>query len=107
MVRSRFRQTITLQSPPSGVDARGQLSGSWTTQATKRAEVKQLTGRDLQSAGQLYQGAQYRVSYWYDSAVDVTTKWRVGWGSKTLEIGNVLNVDEQNRITELLCSEVT
>ena len=106
MVATRFRQTIKLQSPPTDVDARGQISGSWTDEATRRAEVKQRSGRDREAANQLYHSANWKVVLWYDPDLSVTTDWRLTWGSKTLEIGNVLNVDEKGRIWELLCSEV-
>ena len=107
MVVSRMRQTIILQSPPTLVDSYGQLDGSWTNQATRRAEVKQLSGRELTAANQLYNGAQYIVTLWYEDDLSISTDWRISWGSRTLEIGNIHNVDQQNRTWQLLCSEVT
>lgn len=102
---AKFRQSVTFQSPPSAVDSRGQSSGDWTNEATRRAEVKRLTGRDRETAGQLYEQSTWKVTIWYEST-SFANDWRISWGSRTLEIGNINNVDEQNRTLEFLCSEV-
>ena len=103
---SRFRQSIVFQSPPTATTGRGQASGSWTDEATRRAEVKQLSGRELERAGQLYSSATWVVRLWYDRGLSLSDDWRINWGTKTLQIGNVKNIDEQNKYWELLCSEV-
>ena len=106
MVVNRLRQKLTFQSPPTAVDSYGQISGSWSTESVRRAEVKRLTGRELISGQQLYEAATWKVTIWYESGINYSTDWRISWGDRTLHIGSIDNVDEQNRTLEFLCSEV-
>jgi|DEB0MinimDraft_10_1074344.scaffolds.fasta_scaffold291583_2 SPP1 family predicted phage head-tail adaptor len=101
-----FHQQVTFKSPSSSVDAYGQETGAETTVAVRRATVRQMSGRELAAASQLYPSANWKVICRYDTALLGSETWNITYGSRVLEIGNINNVDERNRLLEFLCSEV-
>jgi len=101
-----FHQQIVFKSPSISVDSYGQRTGDSVTVSTKRANVRQLSGRELTAAAQVYAEASWKILIRYDEDVLHGHKWTVAYKSKVLEIGSIRNVDERNRVIELLCSEV-
>lgn len=106
MVANNYKETITIKSPPTAVDSWGARSGSYTTVATKRAQVKQLSATTFEAANQLYSSAQWMVETRYDSSITVKENYQIIWGSITLEIGSIENLNESNRVWRFTCSEV-
>lgn len=107
MVANNLKQKVIFKSPSSSVDSYGQETGAETTVATRRAEVRQMSGRELAAASQLYASASWKVVCRYESALMDSVTWTITYGSKVFEIGNVNNVNQQNRTIEFICSEVT
>lgn len=101
-----FHQQVVFKSPSASRDGRGQETGAETTVATRRAKVKQMSGRELESANKLYPSATWKVVVRYEPTLMSSETWNITYGSRVLEIGNVDNVNERNRIIEFLCSEV-
>ena len=101
-----FHQQVVFKSPSSSVDSYGQETGAETTEATRRATVRQMSGRELTAAAQVYADASWKVICRYESTLMSSHNWTITYGTKVLEIGQVVNVDERNRIIEFICSEV-
>ena len=93
MVVSRLKQVIYFESPPvePNADSYGQIDGPWVNEGARRAEVKKLSGRDIEIANKLFNGA----------------RWRIQWKDKLLEIGDIQNWEERDKMWVLLCSEVS
>ena len=102
-----FHQQVVFKSPSSLRDSRGQETGAEATVATRRATVRKMSGRELVAANQLYPTAQWKVVCRYDTALLNSETWTITYGSRVLEIGDVTNVNERNRLLEFICSEVT
>jgi SPP1 family predicted phage head-tail adaptor len=104
--KSKLRQKVVLKSGPSSYTGRGQETGADTTIATRRASVRLLTGNDLIVAQQLHPTVRYEVLLRYESDLAFNERDHLIFGSETLEIGVIENVDQRNRIFRLLCSAV-
>lgn len=107
MLVGELRHRITITAPPSGasLDNRGQLSGSGSTLASGvPALVEQLRGDELIEAHRQYASATHRVSFYRNSAVTLTPKCSITYGSRTLDIVGIVT-DEINRFQVCLCGE--
>lgn len=99
-----------IESASTEYDDYGQLSSSSTALSTGtnfRAYIEQLSGREAEVARQVYPSASHRVTVDYNSTLDSTGGPRrvVVFGSRTLNIGAVLNPDLENVQLQLLCGE--
>jgi len=102
----KLKERITIKVRSTSEDSWGQETGSATDLVTKWAEVKQLSGSSLEAARQLYPSVQYEVTTRYDDSLSLSEENWISWGSKTLDIGSVENVNQANRWWVMLCSEV-
>lgn len=84
----------------------GQPVPVWGTLATRWASVDPVatSGREYLQAAALQSDVTHRVELRYLAAV--TPKCRITWGSRTLEIMSVADVEERGRMTVLMCREV-
>tara|TARA_R100001594_G_C3984570_1_gene250915 strand:- start:50 stop:373 length:324 start_codon:yes stop_codon:yes gene_type:complete len=106
MVARNLRQKIVIQSPNSSVDARGQITGSWTDVATRFAQVKKMSGREATASNQLFEKATWKIRIRWERDLTITTDYRIKFGNIYLAIGSITNVKERNLEYEILCSEV-
>lgn len=79
MTASRLNDKVTFKSPPTQKDARGQVTGSYTSEKTVRADVEQLSGRELEIANKLVSNAKYKVTTRYMPSLAVKETWRITW----------------------------
>jgi SPP1 family predicted phage head-tail adaptor len=98
-----LRHKVTIQSPPTTLDDSGHPTGSWTTVRTVCANVMPLRGRELFNAQQAQVRTTHKVTIRYMAGV--TGKQRLLFGTRTLEIDSVINVEERNHTLELMCFE--
>lgn len=96
-------QRITIQQPPTTLDAGGEAQGDWTTFADVWARVEPLRGRQLEAARTVYGDVGVQINMRYIDGVKI--KMRVKHDAKTYQIEAVMNIQSQNRELELLCSE--
>lgn len=100
-----LRHVVTLQEfVVSSTDGRGQPVGAWTDRLTMRANINPIGPRDAELVSQLYHEASHVVMMHYHSAV--TREKRLRFNGRTLAIGYVGNLSEENRVLRVLCSEV-
>jgi len=101
-----FKHVVVLQSPAGSRDAVGERTTTWTSVATVEAEISPLSGRDLIAAGQAQAEVTHRVKVRYGASIAaIDASWRVLYGARVFVISWVRNLDESNRVLELICSE--
>jgi len=101
----RLREKVEIQSPTVSQNTDGEPSITWATIAGGRvwAAVEPLSGNEAMIAQQVNAGITHRVRIRYRS--DVTTKHRLSYRSRILDINSIVNVDERREQIEMLCTE--
>ncbi len=105
MEAGKLRHRVEVQSRTLTQDSYGDVLPTWTTQATRWAEVVPVSGREVHLAGRITSETTHTVRLRYLSGLD--SKWRILWGTRVLEIESVINTDEINWEMVLACKEVT
>jgi len=103
-----YRHRVTVQVPGAAVpDGDGGSTVSWTdanpatwavSLGAARADGEQaMAGTTIATATHLVRG-RYRT--------DITTHVRLGYGARLFNVLSVRNVDERDRLLELVCAEL-
>lgn len=102
-----MRHQVTITRPPTELDDRGQTTGDPTTViANWPCEIKQLSGLELIRAKKLFAEATYEVRGYGDPGTPILPTDYVAFGSRTLHIGQVLDLSDETGIEiALLCKE--
>ena len=104
MIRAgSLRHRVEIQSVTDSASAFGDVSQSWSTVTTVWASIEPLKAREAFEAQQTKTRVSHRVEIRYISGV--TTKHRLVYGSRTLNINSVLNPGERNERLVLVCTE--
>jgi len=90
-----LKHRIELQSAAESVGDTGEVTYNWTTYATVYAHVAPISGNERWRREMVGSTVVYRIYIRYRN--DVTTKDRVVWGDKTLEIVAVLDLNGDHR----------
>jgi len=104
----RLRHKANLQSlQGTGKGTRGQSTRAWTNYAANvPCEVSPLSGREREIANQLFPTATHRVTCRYVAGVSPKMRFTgLSLGSRALNIEQVVNVDELNRVLVMTCGE--
>ena len=104
MRAGRLRHRVAIEQEGRAGDGGGGAAQSWTTFATISAAVVPLSGREAELAAQVGSVVSHRVEIRYRAGV--TSKMRVKFGSRVLNIRAVLNIEERNRELHLMCEEL-
>lgn len=99
----RLRHQVKLQSPTRTTDAGGGQAISWSTLAELYADVRPKPGSEDFQHGQLQERTQHEVTIRFRS--DISTAYRVLFGSRILNIRHIQNVNERDRFLILTCEE--
>lgn len=103
MQAGKLRQRVSLQSVAWNRNTYAEPVATWTTYATRWAEVLDLSGRELQQAQQVNAEVSVGVNIrWMDG---VEPSHRVIFGSRTLEIVSVRDPENLGVKLQLLCVE--
>jgi SPP1 family predicted phage head-tail adaptor len=103
-----LRRRVTIQQRASTQDSFGQQAITWADVQTVYAHIESLSGNQLTQAQSIYSQTTHKVTVRYQAFLaDVKTvgSYRILYGTRIFDIGADLNVDERNRVIELLCSE--
>lgn len=101
-----LRHQVTISRPSTSVGDRGERTGAATTVASSvPCSIETLAGRELEQARQLYATATVRVAMYVASSWAVAPGDYLTFGSRTLYIGHVNDVDQLGVLVELLCGE--
>lgn len=106
----QLRHKANLQSlQGSGKGTRGQSQRAWTNFAVNiPCEITPLSGREREIANQLFPSATHRVTCRYIKGASQKMRWTgLTLGERELNIEQVLNVDELNRVLVMTCGEAT
>ncbi len=99
----RLRHSITIEQPPVTQDSTGGVYGDWTTFRAVKAEVIPAGGSERDMGGGYQAQSGYVITMRYVSGV--TTVMRVNFNGKRMNIDNINNVKERNRVLVLTCTE--
>lgn len=103
-----LKQRITLLVQSDEQNSYGETEEdetTWIEQGTVWANVKFLRGRELFQANQVHNEVTARVLIRYRK--DVEPNMRIKYGTRTLDLASPpINVNEENRLLELMCKEV-
>jgi SPP1 family predicted phage head-tail adaptor len=97
------RKHVILQSEQQTPDGAGGYTLAWTNFATVWAEITPVTGDTVFVSGHLEAHITHKMTIRY--LAGVTTDMRILWNSRTFNIRAVTNVEERNRVLELLVEE--
>ncbi|MGL5934253.1 MAG: head-tail adaptor protein [Cetobacterium sp.] len=102
-----FNKWVQLQAPAGARDAVGERTTVWATQFDDWAAIAPLRVGEILAGGELHGQATHRVQMrWRAAHTAIESTWRVMYGTRVLVlIGPARNLEEGNRITELLCLE--
>jgi SPP1 family predicted phage head-tail adaptor len=104
MQAGSLRHRVSIQSA-SEANSYGEVSQSWSTEATMWGEVRPLSGRELDDARQRKALATHAVTVRGDSAVTITPKKRILFGARVFSIEYVIDPDERGISKQIQCVE--
>lgn len=105
MRAAALRHRVALQSVGSTIDGYGDLSNSWTTDASVWAAIDPVSGQEKNIAGELSGVVTHKIKIRYRASI--TPQNRVTFDSRTFQVESVRNWQERDIYLELLCKEVT
>lgn len=100
-----LRHVVTIEKRTTARDAYGDVSQTWTTHATVRGSVETLRHDELVHAGQVEGRRMRKVRIRYVSGIETTMRLKVR--GETYHIRGLSNIDERDRVIEILAEEVT
>jgi len=100
-----YRHSVDIQTLSGSTTAasRGQSQKSYSTVQTVRGSIEQLRGEEALIARQIHPRATHQVEMYYSDRVN--TRARLKFGDRVLNIHQVENRGERDRVLRLLCSE--
>lgn len=101
-------RTIQIQSRSTTKDSFGGQTMTWTTLKTVYASIEALAGTERLAAQSFSTDVSHKVTIRYDAMFadprQVAT-YRILYGTRIFNIEAAMNIDEANRVIELLASE--
>lgn len=99
----RHRLAIRSGTPSQGNT--GEVTYSWSTDSTVWGSLTPLSGKELESARQIFEEVTYKAIIRYNSSI--TTENRILFDSRTFEIITIMNQEEKNIYQVLMLKEIT
>ncbi len=103
-----LRREISVQQRATQKDSFGQQLISWVEIKKVYAAIEPMTGSERVAAMSLSTDISHRVTVRFDAIFDdprIAATYRLVYGTRVFNVQAPLNVDEENRTIELLCSE--
>lgn len=105
----RLRHRVTLQQRVESTrNTFGEVEPTWLVTAYRHAQVSPLTGKEYIQAQQVQADVTHRIVMRADQdTLALTPKWRIGLDgtSRVFDILSVLNIDERDRMVEVMAME--
>lgn len=101
----QLRHRVTIQTPAVTTDPYGQSQPTWENLGTYYASVKPLSGREKQIASAIRDDISHLVTMRYQPSQTFYPIHRILYGTRTFNIGAVINVDEKNHTLLIYCTE--
>lgn len=105
MQLGKLNKRVAIQAVTQTTDSAGGYTDSWATSATVWASIDPVSGRERFIYGQVTEPVTHRILMRYNSAVTVTGKKRLLYGSRTFNIVQVRNLEEADVWLEILAIE--
>ena len=103
-----LRRRITIQQRSTTQDGFGQQAVTWTDLLTTWAHIESLSGNQLNKAQSIYSEVTHKITVRWQLALNdikVVGSYRILYGTRIFDVGADMNVDERNRVIELLSKE--
>ena len=104
MRAGKLRHQVTIQSPTLTADGGGGNTVAWVDVDDVWADVKPLTGAEPLFSAQLNPETTHQVTLRYRS--DLQRNYQIVFGTRTLRVTSIINVDERDRQLIAMCKEV-
>jgi len=104
MRTSTLRHKVEIQELIETQDAIGNQMYEWAKVGEAWAAIEPLKGEEYFAAATVQAKVSHRVTM-RPPGVEITPVNRIVFGSRTLEIESVINVEERSRELQLLCVE--
>jgi len=102
----RLRHMLEFQSPTGSRDAVGERTTVWNAVASVWGGVEPLRANEVIAASQANMRVTHRIIVRYDSSIaSMTIGWRIVRGSNYYDIRGIRNLDEKDKVFELICEE--
>lgn len=99
----KLRHRVTIEKYTETRSSAGQVLKTYTTSSTRWAQIRPLTTKEILQAQQIHAEITHELFLRYP--LDVSTKDRVIYNSRTFEIIGVTIINEENRFIKLNCVE--
>lgn len=99
-------ERITVQRATSSLNNYNEEVKTWATLCSSWAEVRVLSGKELEAVQQTFSDVRFRVKIRFRQDVSIAVTDRISWGSRTLEILSCEDMTQESRYTEMLCKEI-
>ncbi|TKI02766.1 phage head closure protein [Martelella alba] len=109
MKAGRMRYRVTLQKPASGRLPSGQPATGWIDAGSVRADITDISGRELMDSGADLSGTTARIWIRRYKTIPVTTGWRLvheppTGNGEVYDIKSAITAENGTRL-ELLCEK--
>lgn len=101
MRTGKLRHSITIQQLSHTPDSYNDVQQTWQTLGATRAEITPISGRQYFEMHAQNIAVDHKVTLRYRSGID--PKMRVLWGSKVLEIVDVIDLNGLHKELQLMC----
>ena len=107
--KSRLRTKLMFQYDTRSKDTDGFETADWDDKGERFCQVEPLQGREYWDAHAVLGSQGLKIRAHYDTVIkDVEPdRWRMKNGSTIYDIVSMVNVDEENRWLEFLCTTGT
>lgn len=108
MRAGQLTRLIDIQTRSTARDSFGQQSETWTDLKSVYGYIEALSGNERVAAQSVATDVSHRITVRWDAIFSdprVASTYRAVYQGRYFNIGAVLNVDEANRMIEILASE--
>jgi SPP1 family predicted phage head-tail adaptor len=104
MIRAgTLKHLLTIETPSTTTNEYREEIQTWTTLLSTRASIKPLRGKETYINQTKDATATHLVTFRYQ--IDITPIMRVRFNDRLFNITSVINVEESNKVTQLLVEE--
>jgi SPP1 family predicted phage head-tail adaptor len=104
MVIGKLNKYMSLQSGTNTQDTAGEVTTTYAHYAYAWGSLRPVSGGELTTAKQINESITYRSEIRYNSSIK--TEDRIVWETRTFEIVNIMNYDENDEYMILMLKEV-
>lgn len=94
---------VWIERPTTTQSASGEPTITWERWKQLRCQIEPLQGRERFEAQQVRPEVTHQVRMRYVDGL--STRYRISYDGRTLNIAEMINVDERNREHLLMCAE--